>query len=63
MKLKAHNILILVVTILCSNFMFAPPPGPPPPPPPNLPIDNSLVFLFIVGLLYVFLRYRSALQK
>ncbi|MDC0006515.1 hypothetical protein OAE03_00750 [Winogradskyella sp.] len=30
----------------------APPPPPPPPPPPGLPIDNGILILALVGLIY-----------
>ncbi|WP_296311383.1 hypothetical protein [Winogradskyella sp. UBA3174] len=41
----------------------APPPPPPPPPPPGMPIDNGILILIGVGLIYgIYKAYRFSKQ-
>lgn len=53
---KNSNLIILfVLNLMCSATMFAAnptPPPPTPPPPPGLPIDNGIVVLIGVAILY-----------
>lgn len=39
------------------------PPPPMPPPPPGLPIDNGIILLFVVGLVYgVYKTHKNSKQ-
>lgn len=44
--------ILFVFTGLISVAQGNVPPPPAPPPPPGLPIDNGLIVLFIVALVY-----------
>ena len=36
---------------------------PPPPPPPGLPIDDNIIYLFIIAVMFgVFIIYRSSIK-
>jgi len=57
MKVQLKTILISSVFMLFSIVSYAqdnidPPPPPAPPPGPGLPIDQNILWLLIVGLIY-----------
>ena len=57
MKAQLKTILISSVFMLFSIVSYAqdnidPPPPPAPPPGPGLPIDQNILWLLIVGLIY-----------
>jgi len=59
MKAQLKTILISSIFMLFSIVSYAqdnidppPPPGPGPPGPPGLPIDQNILWLLIVGIIY-----------
>lgn len=40
-------------------FLQISPPGPPPPPPPGLPIDDKLICLVLIAIIYGVLVLRK----
>jgi hypothetical protein len=50
---------LIVVTIGIAGPGGGPPPPAPPPPPPGFPLDGSLFYLFVFGLLLAFLKLRK----
>jgi len=50
-KKTLASILLCSIGYVCVAQGSNPPP-PMPPPPPGLPIDNGLIILFIVALIY-----------
>lgn len=51
-KLKLASILFLLVSFVCAAQETGNPPPPMPPPPPGLPIDGSVTFMLVVGLIF-----------
>ncbi len=49
--MKLAPVLFVFVTSAYA-VQEAPPPPPMGPPPPGLPIDNAVLFILIIGLLY-----------
>jgi len=58
MKIVPNKIIVLIVGLLSVNFTFAAPdpPAPVPPPPPGLPLDEGLIVLFFVSLIFAFYK-------
>lgn len=58
--------LVVVVFFLLgfiSSAQNGTPPPPMPPPPPGLPIDNGIVILFFVALVYGIYKIRRLSKK
>lgn len=51
-KLKLASILFLIVSFVCAAQETGNPPPPMPPPPPGLPIDGSVTFMLVAGLIF-----------
>ncbi len=52
---KNKTLLILVLFFVVSikgMAQFVTPPPPQPPPPPGLPVDNGVVVLLVLGVIY-----------
>lgn len=59
MKVTIQKIVLVLMVMLSSQFVFSQiPPPPSPPPPPGLPIDGGVVAMFFValGLGYILTR-------
>ena len=55
---KKFSLTLLLIFSVFSTISAAPgdPPPPTPPPPPGLPIDNGIIYLLILGLIYGFYK-------
>lgn len=63
-KLKLASILFFVVSFVCAAQGIDNPPPPMPPPPPGLPIDESVIILFVLGLIFgAYFKFKSSSQK
>ncbi len=66
MKIQNKNflasILFVLISFVCSAQVNEPPP-PMPPPPPGLPIDNGLIALVVIALLYGVFKKIQRLKK
>ena len=51
-KLKIASILFLLVSFVSAAQETGNPPPPMPPPPPGLPIDGSIIWMLVVGLIF-----------
>ena len=68
MKTIVHRFFVLIITLLGVMSAFAAPGGGPPapgakkpPPPPGLPIDDNILVLFVIAILfgiYIICRYQ-----
>ena len=58
---QKFSLLLLFFLSMVTTVSAAPgdPPPPTPPPPPGLPIDNGLIFLIVIGLLYGLYKVRK----
>ncbi len=57
---KFNRYLLFLVTLTSSVFAApSDPPAPTPPPPPGVPIDNGIIFLLIIGLIYGVYKLRN----
>ena len=59
---QKFSLLLLFFLSMVTTVSAAPgdpPPPTPPPPPPGLPIDNGLIFLIVIGLLYGLYKVRK----
>lgn len=64
MKIVPNKINLLLLALLSTFNIYAAPPGggpppPTPPPPPGVPIDNGILILLLVALLYGFYTVRK----
>ncbi|MEZ4797018.1 MAG: hypothetical protein R2785_07600 [Flavobacteriaceae bacterium] len=50
--MKLASILFLIVSFVCAAQEIGDPPPPMPPPPVGLPIDGSVIFMLVVGLIF-----------
>ena len=59
---QKFSLLLLSFLSMVTTIYAAPgdpPPPPPPTPPPGLPIDNGLIYLIFIGLLYGLYKVRK----
>ena len=63
MNIAPKNLILSLLVSLATFFAYAAPPvGPPPPtppPPPGLPIDNGVLLLVFVAMIYGFYTLRK----
>lgn len=54
MKIVPNKFFVLIVFLFgaVNNYVLAAGPPPPTPPPPPLPINQGIIILFIIGLLF-----------
>lgn len=55
-KTNLASILFLLISFVCEAQPDIMPPPPGPPPPPGLPIDDYVVVLLVLGLIYGIVR-------
>jgi hypothetical protein len=66
MKEMLNKYGFLIVCLFVRIELVAqitPPPGLPTPPPPGLPIDEGLLVLLVIGLLFGFYKIYLSIQK
>lgn len=58
---QKFSLLLLFFLSMVTTISAAPgdPPPPTPPPPPGVPIDNGLIYLIAIGLLYGLYKVRK----
>lgn len=62
-KLKLASIIFLIVSFVCAAQETGNPPPPMPPPPPGLPIDGSVLFVLVLGLIFGVYSRMKLLKK
>lgn len=67
MKIVPNTIYILILFLSASKCLAQGDQGGPPPPtgqtPPGFPIDNGLLVLMVIGILFSFYRFKTYIKN